>query len=116
MTRRIRLADQSGHTDTEAQGGVHRHRDPDEPRLLDALQINLLERDVQTCRRVPCSFKESYRHGDPDRLVPKFVARDQQDRTRLPQRSLFQHTPLSVNTDDSTGILVGLSSLTLNRE
>src|SRR3989442_13070507 len=93
MTRRIRLADQFGHADTEAQGGVHRHRDSDEPRLLDPLRINLLDRDVQTCRRVSGLLKEPHRQGDPDRLVPKFVARAQQDPTRVPQPSLFQNTP-----------------------
>src|SRR2546426_8070607 len=83
MTRRIRLADQFGHADTEAQGGVHRHRDPDEPRLPDPLQINLLDRDVQTCRRVSCLLKEPHRQGDSDQQV--WTSRSRRDRksTRL---------------------------------
>src|SRR5438445_12712055 len=91
MAGGIRLADQLGHADAEAQGSVHRHGDPDESRAGDTLQINLLDRDVQTCRRVPRLLKESHRQGDPDRLVPKLVARDQQDRAWLPQRETLYH-------------------------
>src|SRR5437660_2015432 len=91
MAGGIRLADQLGHADAEAQGGVHRHGDPDESRAGDTLQINLLDRDVQTCRRVPRLLKESHRQGDSDPLVPKLVARAQQDRAWLPQRETLYH-------------------------
>src|SRR2546422_11528309 len=91
MAGGISLADQLGHANAEAQGRVHRHGDPDDLRVHDPLQINLLDRDVQTCRRVPRLLKESHRQGDPDRLVPELGTRDQQGRTLLAQRETVYH-------------------------
>ena len=70
---------------SKAEGRMHRHRNSDKPCPPDALFVAAFDGQVQGLGLKSRALQECQGHGQAHRLVPQFVAGEQQNRSRFSQ-------------------------------
>src|SRR5262245_25564341 len=78
--RWVKFAHALSDADTEAQGGVHRHRNADEAGAHHFRIIERVDGDVERVRGEAGTLEKTERPGGAERLMAQLVTRDQQHR------------------------------------
>jgi hypothetical protein len=80
---RVLRAGARRHFHAQAQRGVHRHRERDDPGPRQLLRVHRLDRDVHQRGPVPGALQEGGRPGHRERLVAQLVAGHEENVARL---------------------------------